>query len=201
MKHGELNQEDINALLRGEEVMDDNVIVITSYGRGKKTSRFKINIFSAAEESRDLGEKNAAIYCKTVNNLELKDDNWVFARIVCENKLVDVQELRNYSAFNEMIPILDDRAIQKMLRELPSMEITLAKALKDSTEEAGQKIFRNMSKRAATILREDMEYMGPVRLKDVREAQEEIVKIVGHLEDSGEIVIEREEDEILEPVQ
>jgi hypothetical protein len=197
MKHGELNQEDINALLTGEEIMDDNVIVITAYGRGKKPGQFKINLFSGAGENRDLGERNAAIYCKTVNDLELKDDNWVFARIISENKLIDVHELRNYSAFNEMIPVLDDRAIQKVLRELPSMGISLATALKDSTGEVREKIFRNMSKRAEAMLREDMEYMGPVRLKDVRETQEEIVKIIRHLEENGEIVISRGEDEVL----
>jgi hypothetical protein len=196
MEHYELNQEDLNALLTGEKIMTDNVIVITAYGHGKKSDRFKINIFSGTGEDRDLGEKNAEIYCKTVNGLELKDDNWIFARIVSENKLVDVHELRNYNAFNETIPILDDRAIQKVLRELPSTGITIAKALKDSTEEVRQKIFRNMSKRAETILREDMEYMGSVRLKAIREAQEDIVKIIRRLENHGEIVIAGEDDEI-----
>jgi hypothetical protein len=197
MKRGELSQEDVNALFRREEPVDDNVIVITAYGRGKKTSRFKINIFSASGEDRDLGERNAAVYCKTVNDLELKDDEWVFARIVCENKPIDVRELRNYSAFNETIPALDDRAVQKVLRELPSAGTALAKALKDSTEEVRRKIFGNVSGRAAAIIREDMEYMGPLRLKDVRETQEEIVKIIRRLEDRGEIVIPGEDDEIL----
>jgi hypothetical protein len=197
MKHGELNREDVKALFRGEEPVDDNVIVVTAYGHGKKTSRFKINIFSAAGGDRDLGERNAAVYCKTVNDLELKDGGWVFARIVCENKPIDVRELRNYSAFNETIPALDDRAVQKVLRELSSAGIALAKALKDSTEEVRRKIFGNMSGRAAAILREDMEYMGPVRLKDVRETQEKIVEIIRCLEDRGEIVIAGDDDEIL----
>ena len=60
-----------------------------------------------------------------------------------------------------------------------------------------EKIFKNMSKRAATMLKEDMEYMGPVRMKDVEEAQQKIVSIIRHLEDTGDIVISRGEDDEL----
>ena len=59
-------------------------------------------------------------------------------------------------------------------------------------------IFRNMSKRAASMLKEDMEFMGPVRLKDVEEAQQKIVSTIRHLEDTGDIVIARSgEDELV----
>jgi flagellar motor switch protein FliG len=96
----------------------------------------------------------------------------------------------------EDIVMLDDRAIQKVLREVDSQE--LAKALKSVDTEVQDKIFRNMSKRAAGMLKEDMEYMGPVRLKDVEEAQQKIVSIIRHLEDTGEIVVARAgEDELV----
>jgi flagellar motor switch protein FliG len=95
----------------------------------------------------------------------------------------------------EDIVMLDDRAIQKVLREVDSQE--LAKALKAVDSEVQDKIFRNMSKRAANMLREDMEYMGPVRMKDVEEAQQKIVSIIRHLEDQGEIVISRGEGDEL----
>jgi len=75
------------------------------------------------------------------------------------------------------------------MREVDSQE--LAKALKSVDTEVQDKIFRNMSKRAAGMLKEDMEFMGPVRLKDVEEAQQKIVSIIRHLEDTGEIVIAR----------
>ena len=92
--------------------------------------------------------------------------------------------------------MLDDRSIQKVLREVDGQE--LAKALKSVDAEVQDKIYRNMSKRAASMLKEDMEYMGPVRLKDVEEAQQKIVSIIRHLEDAGEIVIARNgEDEVL----
>jgi len=96
----------------------------------------------------------------------------------------------------EDIVMLDDRSIQKVMREVDSTE--LAKALKSVDTEVQDKIFRNMSKRAASMLKEDMEFMGPVRLKDVEEAQQKIVSIIRHLEDTGEIVVARAgEDELV----
>jgi flagellar motor switch protein FliG len=96
----------------------------------------------------------------------------------------------------EDIVLLGDRDIQKVMREVDSQE--LAKALKSVDTEVQDKIFRNMSKRAASMLKEDMEYMGPVRLKDVEEAQQKIVSIIRHLEDTGEIVVARSgEDELV----
>lgn len=88
--------------------------------------------------------------------------------------------------FSDII-YLDDRAIQKCLREIDNA--TLAKALKGGEYTVINKITRNMSKRAATMLLEDMEYMGPVRKKDVYEAQEEFIRIVKKLEEKGEIVV------------
>lgn len=85
------------------------------------------------------------------------------------------------------IVYLDDRAIQKCLREIDNA--TLAKAMKGGEYTVVNKITRNMSKRAATMLLEDMEYMGPVRKKDVYEAQEEFIRIVKKLEEKGEIVV------------
>jgi len=96
----------------------------------------------------------------------------------------------------EDIVLLDDRAIQKVLREVDTTE--LAKALKAVDSEVQDKIYRNMSKRAATLLKEDMEFMGPVRLKDVEEAQQKIVSIIRKLEEQGEIVVARPgEDEMV----
>lgn len=96
----------------------------------------------------------------------------------------------------EDIVMLDDRAIQKVMREVDTSE--LAKALKSVDTEVQDKIFRNMSKRAATLLKEDMEYMGPIRMKDVEEAQQKIVSIIRKLEEQGEIVVARAgEDELV----
>jgi flagellar motor switch protein FliG len=106
------------------------------------------------------------------------------------------EEIKKRMFVFEDIVMLDDRAIQKVMREVDSQE--LAKALKSVDTEVQDKIFRNMSKRAAGMLKEDMEYMGPVRLKDVEEAQQKIVSIIRHLEDTGEIVVARSgEDEMV----
>ncbi|MGQ2870432.1 FliG C-terminal domain-containing protein, partial [Leptospira santarosai] len=74
----------------------------------------------------------------------------------------------------------------------------LAKALKSVDTEVQEKIFKNMSKRAANLLREDMDFMGPIRIKDVEDAQQKIVNIIRKLEDAGEIVVARAgEDELV----
>ena len=103
------------------------------------------------------------------------------------------EEIKKRMFVFEDIVMLDDRAIQKVLREVDQQE--LAKALKSVDTEVQDKIFRNMSKRAAGMLKEDMEFMGPVRLKDVEEAQQKIVSTIRRLEDSGEVVIARGGDD------
>jgi flagellar motor switch protein FliG len=67
----------------------------------------------------------------------------------------------------------------------------LARALKGASEEVKDRIFRNISKRAAEMLQEDLEFMGPVRLREVEEAQQRIVAIIRRLDESGEIIISR----------
>jgi flagellar motor switch protein FliG len=89
----------------------------------------------------------------------------------------------------EDILSLDDKSIQRVLREVDNNE--LAVALKGTVEEVQNVIFNNLSKRLAAMIREDMEYMGPVRLKDVEESQQRIVNVIRKLEDSSEIIISR----------
>jgi flagellar motor switch protein FliG len=82
---------------------------------------------------------------------------------------------------------LDDRAIQSIMREVSNDTLTLA--MKTSTDEVKDKIFRNISSRAAEMIKEDLEVMGPVRLSDVEKAQSEIIKIVRKMEEEGKVVI------------
>ena len=89
----------------------------------------------------------------------------------------------------EDVVILDDRGIQLVLREVEMKDLGLA--LKGSNPEVAQKIHSNMSTRAAQMLKDDMEFMGPVRLRDVEEAQQRIVKVIRKLEESGVIIISR----------
>ncbi|MBT0663971.1 flagellar motor switch protein FliG [Geobacter pelophilus] len=82
---------------------------------------------------------------------------------------------------------LDDRSIQAIMREISNDTLTLA--MKASTEEVKEKVFRNISSRAAEMIKEDLEVMGPVRLSDVEKAQTEIIKIVRKMEEDGKVVI------------
>jgi flagellar motor switch protein FliG len=104
-----------------------------------------------------------------------------------EPELAD--EIRRKMFVFEDILSLDDKSIQRVLREVDNNE--LAVALKGSNEEVQNVIFNNCSKRLATMIKEDMEFMGPIRLKDVEEAQQKIVNIIRKLEDSAEIIISR----------
>lgn len=89
----------------------------------------------------------------------------------------------------EDIVSLDDRAIQQVIREVDTRDWALA--LKTASEDVAERIFRNMSKRAAEMLKEEIEFLGPVRLRDVEEAQQKIVGVIRRLEEVGEIIIVR----------
>lgn len=99
--------------------------------------------------------------------------------------------------FDDLVQV-DNRSMQKILKEVDSKELGLA--LKGASEEVKEKIFGNMSERAGKMLQEELEFMGPVRVKEVEESQRRILAIVTNLEESGEIVIHRaggEEDVIV----
>lgn len=87
----------------------------------------------------------------------------------------------------EDIVLVDDRGIQRILRDVDKKE--LAMALKIADEKVKEKIFKNMSERAALVIQEELEFMGPVKLKDVENAQMNIVEIIKELEEKDEIII------------
>ncbi len=104
-----------------------------------------------------------------------------------EPELAD--EIRRKMFVFEDILSLDDRTIQRVLRDVDNADLGIA--LKSANEEVRNVIFNNLSKRLATMIQEDMDFMGPVRMKDVEEAQQKIVNVIRKLEDAGEIVIAR----------
>ncbi len=99
------------------------------------------------------------------------------------------EEIRKRMFVFEDILQLDNRAVQRFMREIDNSQLAIA--LKGSSEEVQNLIFANMSKRLAEQIREDLDFMGPVRLKDVEEAQQKIVNVIRKLEDAGEIIISR----------
>jgi len=99
------------------------------------------------------------------------------------------EEIKKRMFVFEDIVTLDNRSIQRIIREVDNQDLQLA--LKVASEEVREAIFRNMSKRMAETFKEEMEYMGPVRLRDVEEAQTRIVATIRRLEEAGEIIIAR----------
>ncbi len=99
------------------------------------------------------------------------------------------EEIKKRMFVFEDIITLDSTSIQRFIRDIDNKE--LAVALKGATDEVADIIYANMSKRMAEMIKEDMDFMGPVRLKDVEESQQKIVNIIRKLEEAGEIIISR----------
>ena len=99
-----------------------------------------------------------------------------------------VEQIRRLMFVFEDIRMVNDKGIQAVLKEVDNDELALA--LKTASQELQNKIFGNMSERAATMVREEMQYMGPVRVSDVESAQQRIVDIVRRLEDAGEVIVQ-----------
>jgi len=114
-------------------------------------------------------------------------------RTIIENLEVQdpelAEEIKKRMFVFEDIVALDDRSLQLVLREIDSKDLALA--LKAASNEVAEKVFKNMSKRASEILREEIQYMGPVRIRDVEEAQQKIVNVIRRLEESGDIIVSR----------
>ncbi len=99
-----------------------------------------------------------------------------------------VEQIRRLMFVFEDVLKVNDKGIQAVLKEVENSELALA--LKTASEGLKEKIFGNMSERAAAMVKEDMQYMGPVKVSDVEASQQRIVDIVRRLEEAGEVVIE-----------
>lgn len=96
-------------------------------------------------------------------------------------------EIKNMMFVFDDIILLDDRSIQRLLKEIETKDVAVA--LKATTEEVKNKIFANVSERVAVMIKEEMEFMGPTRLSDVEAAQSRIVEVVRRLEEEGQIIV------------
>lgn len=123
-----------------------------------------------------------------MNSLDRSTEKTIMERLTYESPELAEEIRRRMFVFEDILKI-DDRAVQLVLREVNMQD--LAVALKGASEELKQKILNNMSKRAQQLLKDEMEFMGPVRVKDVEEAQQKIINIIRRLEEAGEIVISR----------
>lgn len=138
------------------------------------------------EDYTNVGGIQAVV--NILNNVDRGTEKNIIEALEIDNPDL-AEEIKRRMFMFEDILTLDNRSVQRTLREVDNKDLTLA--LKGASEEVKKKIFSNMSKRQAEMVNEDMQYMGPVRLRDVEEAQQKIVNIIRKLEDAGEIIISR----------
>ena len=179
------------AALQGlpETVREKVSSILNSFGEKKNSDPDVMSAVGTVLKNADFyGEKAA-------HEIIQNDDFYFLSAIESENKnLFEANPLLSMNVEYYLVNMnvlldLDDRSLQKWLREVDSQD--LAKALKETDAEVQDKIFRNMSQRAAAMLREDMEFMGPVRKSDVLETQKKLIGILKRLNEEGEIVISR----------
>jgi flagellar motor switch protein FliG len=123
-----------------------------------------------------------------LNNVDRGTEKYIMETLEIEDTDLAEEIKRRMFVFEDILT-LDNRSIQRFLRDVDNNQLAIA--LKGSTDEVKSAIYANMSKRLAEMIKEDIEFMGPVRLKDVEDAQQKIVNIIRKLEDAGEIVISR----------
>ncbi|NQU07727.1 MAG: flagellar motor switch protein FliG [Candidatus Abyssubacteria bacterium] len=121
-----------------------------------------------------------------LNRVDRTTEKSVFSKL-SERDPELATEVRNLMFVFDDIVMVTDAGIQRTLKEIDNKDLSLA--LKAANEDVKNKVFTNMSNRATEMIREDMEYMGPVRLRDVEGAQSRIVEVIRRLEEAGEIVI------------
>ena len=151
----------------------------------EKSLERKLSGIVSQQFSKVGGVETAA---EIMNNIDRQTEKTIMERLSQESPELAEEIRRRMFVFEDILK-LDDRSIQLVLREVDTKD--LAVALKGSSDEVKEKIFRNMSKRAAQLLRDELEFMGPVRVKDVEEAQQKIINVIRRLEEAGEIVIAR----------
>ncbi len=123
-----------------------------------------------------------------LNVMDKQSEQNIMARVEEKDPQL-AEEIRKLMFVFEDIVYIDDRGMQTLLKEVPNDKLVMA--LKTAPEDIKDKIFRNISKRAADLLREDLESMGPVKLSDVEKAQQEIINVAKRLESEGKIMIAR----------
>ena len=176
--------------------MGDKIIVLNMYGKDDNVENISISLFDKEKEgyysngvyvvlSQQYNQdpRNSVLnYCTNINELELKDNQWVSAQIIYENQKIPLKKPPEFDLINKM----DDRSLQKVIREADNID--LAKVLKNIDETTKEKIFRNMSPRAATMIKEDIEALREVSLNDIKTSKQRIIEIILRLIATGEIV-------------
>ena len=143
-------------------------------------------IAMGGKEGKKVGGVGAV--AEILNAVDRQTEEEVLSEIE-EESAQTAEEIRNLMFVFEDIKSIDDRSIRELLKEVSNDELTMA--LKGASEDLKQKFFKNLSERAATMIKEDLEIMGPIKLSDVEGAQQAVVKVVRRMEAEGKIVIGR----------
>ena len=136
------------------------------------------------ETGKNLGGILTA--AEILNQIDQKTERAILEKIESEREEL-ADEIRQSMFVFEDLTLLDDRSIRSLLKEISNDELILA--LKTASDTLREKIFANMSQRAGEMMKEDMEVMGPVRVRDVEQAQMNIIKIARRLEEEGKIIL------------
>jgi hypothetical protein len=162
-------------------MMGEKSIVLTVYGQNESTEGISISLFDKSMYS--TSSNNAINYCNTINGLELKDNQWIHAGIIDENKKIILQKHPQFDIINK----LADLSLQRILREVSKND--LAKALVNIDESTMEKINRNMTKRSAKMLQEDINALHSIDHNDIKLSRRKIIDAIQRLINTGEIVI------------
>ena len=137
--------------------------------------------------TRDLsisgGTKTVA---EVLNLMETSTEKAILESIEAENPEL-AAEIKNLMFVFEDIILLDDRSVQRVLKDVETKDLAIS--LKAASEEVKEKIYKNVSERVASMIKEEIEFMGPMRLTDVESAQQRIVETIRRLQDEGQIII------------
>jgi len=165
--------------------MDKRTIVLTLYGTGKAINDFTVTLFDGDSYSYFGGISAVEEYCSNINKLELKNDNWIYAFSAAENKKYRFEKpvRRNF----DILCSLDDSSIQKVLCKVD--HYALVSALISANKNILTAVLRNMSKRRAKMVIEDIENKILPKEEDIEKARDQIVEIIQHLEMTGEITV------------
>ena len=181
----EKNSEATNAILAGftsDQKKKIESFMETETDEGKKLSAAATVINNDPSACDEAVQNALKLHCSV--------DSKVYAetveKLMATNPLLGIILNKNSFLFEDLV-YLDDRAIQKVLRDVDCQH--LAMAMKNTTQDVIDKVTRNMSRRAASMILEDMEFMGPVRISDVEDAQEQIIRIIKKLIEKGEVIM------------
>jgi flagellar motor switch protein FliG len=141
----------------------------------------------ASSSMRDLSVSGGAKAIADILNLvETSSEKNILQSLEAENSEL-AAEIKNMMFIFEDLVLLDDRSVQRLLKEVETKDLSIA--LKATSDEVRNKIYSNVSERVSVMIKEEMEFMGPMRLSDVEAAQQRIVESIRRLEEEGQIVI------------